>query len=95
MPSDRRDEKLGFTAIVRRFHLSLIVEPFLWAPLQLFRDSRKSDGQRCNGELAELSKRNDRAVWATFLLGRLITFPGPLVAASPGVDIAGFGFCRN
>ena len=40
-------------------------------------------------------KRNDCAVWATFLKGRLITFLGPLVAQSLEVEIAEFGFCRN
>src|SRR5688572_19237399 len=36
MPSDRRDEKLGFTAIVRRFHFSLIVDRSSGAPLPYF-----------------------------------------------------------
>jgi hypothetical protein len=70
---------------------SLIVGP---VPLTLLvlGDSRNSEGQRCNGELARLRKRNDRAVWATFSRGRLITCLGLLAATSPELEIASFGF---
>ena len=40
-------------------------------------------------------KRNDRAVWPTFRGGRLITCLGLLVAPSPRLDIASFGFLGN